>query len=223
MVRRLIPFVNGEIYHIFNRTIYGNIIFNSIRNCERAIETIKFYLPENNQIRYSQFLLLSKEDRNDFLKQIASSPRIVDLISYCIMPTHFHLQLKQTSDNGITNFMRRFLISFTKYFNIKNGGEGPLFKNQFSSVRIENDYQLLHVNRYIHLNPYSSNIVKDLSELEDYSWSSLPEYLGKINENVCNKNVVLQNFKGISTYKKFIFDQADYQKKLKTIRHLIME
>ena len=223
MARRLTPFVNGEIYHVFNRTIYKGAIFNSAGNCERAVETIKFYLPENATIRYSHFLLLNKEDRSNFLKQMLNSPRIVDLISYCIMPTHFHLLLRQNSEDGIEKFMRKFLISFTKYFNLKNNGEGPLFKSQFKSVKIEDESQLLHVNRYIHLNPFSSKIVKNISDLENYRWSSLPEYIGKSMESICEKSIILSNFKNAAEYRKFVFDQADYQKRLKEIRHLIVE
>jgi putative transposase len=57
--------------------------------------------------------------------------------------------------------------------------KGHLFLGQFKAVRIETDEQLLHLTRYIHLNPYSSFVVKKSRGFNFYKWSSLPEYLNK--------------------------------------------
>ena len=92
----------------------------------------------------------------------------------------------------------------------------------FKAVLIENDEQLLHVSRYIHLNPYSSYLVKNIEELKKYPWSSLYEYLNTKSE-LCDISDILSNFKNSEMYWRFIKDHSDYQKKLESIKHLLFE
>jgi len=138
------------------------------------------------------------------------------------MPNHFHVLLKQTSPDGITKFMSQLQNSYTRYFNTKYRRLGPLFLDQFGAVRIEKDEQLLHVHRYIHLNPYSSFIVKSLDGLLVYEWSSLKEYINQ-DAKLCVTDDILSYFKDKKHYLEFILDQADYQRKLKQIEHLLLE
>jgi putative transposase len=115
-----------------------------------------------------------------------------------------------------------FQNSITKYRNTKYKKEGHLFSGRFKAVRIEDESQLLHVHRYIHLNPYTSYVVKNIADLENYPYSSFREYLG-LDEGFCNKNVILSSFSNIDEYKKFVFNQADYQRELKKITHLVFD
>lgn len=93
------------------------------------------------------------------------------------MPNHFHLLLKQTKENGISKLVANFQNSYTRYFNLKNERVGPLFQGVFKALRVKTDEQLIHVSRYIHLNPYSSSVIKSFEELKRYPWSSVEEYL----------------------------------------------
>ena len=83
--------------------------------------------------------------------------------------------------------------------------------------------QILHVSRYIHLNPYSSFLVKDFEALKDYPWSSLGEYLNLFDHKICEKETLLSFFPSLKKFEKFIFDQKDYQRELQTIKHLVLE
>jgi len=120
------------------------------------------------------------------------------------MPNHFHFLLKQAQDDGIAKFMSNFQNSYTKFFNTRNGRDGALFPDQFKAVRIETEDQLLHVHRYIHLNPYTSYVVSEIKDLISYPWSSISEYLDKNAQNICETKTVLSFFKDILAYKKFI-------------------
>ena len=220
---RKVPLVTGEYYHVFNRGVNKQPIFTGKRDYVRALETLKFYLPEDPPVRYSKFMLTSKEEREKILSNMNKRERIIDIISYCFMPNHFHLLAKQNKDRGITKFMRNFQISYTLFFNLKYERTGPLLTGQFKAVRVEDDEQLLHTSRYIHLNPYTSFIVQNFQDLETYPYSSLTEYLGKNLEGICDKEIILSNFKDTEVYKKFLFDQADYQQKLEQIKHLLLE
>jgi len=139
------------------------------------------------------------------------------------MPTHFHLLLRQLMENGIEKFSRKISDSYSHYFNIKTERKGGLFEGRFQATRITSDQQLLHVSRYIHLNPYSSFLVKDFVALEKYPYSSFPEYINNSPVSRCQKEIVLNQFKKPEDYKDFVYDQADYQKTLDQIKHQTFE
>ncbi|NIM46610.1 MAG: hypothetical protein GTN40_00410, partial [Candidatus Aenigmarchaeota archaeon] len=221
MPKRLTPLVSGEIYHAFNQSIDHHPLFVGKRECQRAIDCTKFYqllVP----MKFSSFLVMSKEKRESIIRQ-KNIKKLVDLSAYCLMPNHFHFLLKQLADNGISKFMSNFQNSFTRYYNTKNERRGSIFVGQFKAVRIETEEQLLHISRYIHLNPYTSFVVKDLKNLKDYKWSSFPEYVTLNGAGVCNKEIILSLFKDGHSYLNFVFDQADYQRELNKIKHLFIE
>jgi putative transposase len=139
------------------------------------------------------------------------------------MPNHFHFLVRQNIDSGISKFMSNFENSYTKYFNIKNSRIGPLLQGPFKAVKIDSEEQLLHVSRYIHLNPFSSALVKNIDDLINYEWSSFSEYFGLNKYKLCQRGNIFSTFKNIETYRLFVFDQADYQKCLEEIKHLILE
>ncbi|RJQ27808.1 hypothetical protein C4577_00590 [Candidatus Parcubacteria bacterium] len=224
MPARTVPLITDQYYHIFNRGINKQPIFLAIKDYARGKDLINFYSFANIRIRFSKFLILSNEKRTEYLENLKKeNNKIVEITSFNLMPNHFHLLIKQLKDNGISKFMSDFQNSLTKYLNIKYKRIGHLLQGQFKAVRIEDDEQLLHVNRYIHINPHTSFIVKDIDALLDYKWSSLPEYLGEVKDEICNKEIILSHFKDTEDYKKFITDQADYQRELGKIKHLILE
>lgn len=139
------------------------------------------------------------------------------------MPNHFHFLIKQEQEDGVANFLRNFQNSYAKYFNTKTERSGALFQSMFKAVRIESDEQLIHVARYIHLNPSTSYIVKGVQELEGYPWNSFAEYLSKHPPKIINKEKVLGFFKSLDEFKKFTFDQGDYQRQLESMKHLSLE
>ena len=223
MPRRFTPLVNEYYYHIFNRGVNRQPIFNKQFDYARIINLLRFYKITDPPLRFSKFLQLSKDQRKTIWKQLENAPRNVSIICYCLMPNHFHLLVKQESDNGTSRFLSNFQNGYTKYINIKYNRIGHLLQGQFKAVKIGDEEQLLHISRYIHLNPYTSAVVKNLEDLKNYRWSSFPEYLGETEFQLCNKETVMKYFKNSNTYKEFVFNQADYQKELERIKHLTLE
>lgn len=215
---------NDEIYHIFNRGIDKRPTFTDKREFTRAVVTLDFYRFVNPIMRLSKALVLNKEEKTNLFSDLREKgKKQVDIISYCLMPNHIHFLLKQLLDGGITRFMSNFTNSYTRYFNTKHERRaGPLFQGTFKAVHIEDDEQLLQVHRYIHINPSVSFIVTE-KDLINYHWSSLPEYSGKVNYDICSKELIMSNFSSLKNYNKFIFSRIDYAKKLKKIKHLIIE
>lgn len=223
MPRRKIPLANGEYYHIFNRGVNKIPIFNNASDYKRVILATRYYSSAHTPMRLSRFLKLSNEKRANYWLEIKNLPKLISIISYCFMPNHFHFLLKQKLDRGISKFIKYLQASYALYFNTKYERIGPLLQGQFKAVRIEDDEQLLHVSRYIHLNPYTSYILTDIKELEAYPWSSFPDYLGKSETKICSTDEVLSFFRDKEKYKEFVFNQADYQRKLEDIKHLVLE
>lgn len=224
MPGRKVPLINDQIYHVLNRGISLQPTFKTIRELNRAIEVMRYYQSRRPPLRYSQFVFLSNERRNQILDYLSKEKDfLVEIICFCMMPNHFHFMLKQLEEDGISKFVSNFTNSFTRYFNVKEKRKGPLFQGKFEAVRVETDEQLVHLSRYIHLNPFSSYVVKTFKELENYSYSSLPEYLGRSQTNFCEKEIVLNQFRYPKLYQKFIFDQKDYQRKLEKIKHLALD
>jgi len=224
MPGRNIPLVTNEIYHTLNRGVASQPVFLNKRNYQRFLETIFYYQNKELPLSYSAFLELSRERKEELLRRLKEKAQfLVEIIAFCLMPNHFHLLLKQIEENGISVFMSKLCNSYTRYFNTIQKRVGHLFQGKFKAVRIETEEQLLHVCRYIHLNPYSSYIVKNLKDLEVYPYSSLPEYLALQKTDFCQKEIVLAQFKNPADYKKFVFDQADYQRRLEQIKYLTLE
>ncbi len=224
MPGRKVPLVTGQVYHIFNRSIWSVPIFNGVKDHSRAIKTMWLYQNKDLPSRYSIFLTLSLQHRQEILEMLKKRKKfLVEIIAYCFMPNHIHLILKQVFENGISKFMSNISNSYTRYFNTKYGKNGALFEGRFKAIRVETDEQLLHLSRYVHLNPFSSHVIKSIEALERYPYSSFSEYVGKDKADRCTKRIILSHFKAPKDYKKFVFDQADYQKELEYIKHLILD
>lgn len=224
MPARVLPLVTNEIYHIINRGNASVPIFKVKHDHQRFIQTFLYYQNINPPIRFSKFTKLNNTNRGKILRELKEKKKfLVELIAYCLMPNHFHFLLRQNKEDGILNFIRLSTNSYSRYFNTKYRRRGSLFEGRFKAVRIETDNQLLHVSRYIHLNPYSSYLVKNFESLLSYPFSSLPEYLGNVREGVCQKEIILEHFPNAGKYKEFVSDRADYQRSLEEIKHQLLE
>lgn len=136
------------------------------------------------------------------------------------MPTHPHLILKQLTDQGVSNFMSNILNSFTRYFNTRYKRKGPLWESEFKNVLIRDDKQLLHLTRYVHLNPTSAGLV---DKPEEWQFSSYNQFIDKDSARIicCNWEGTL-DIKP-EKYQKFVNDRISYQRSLSKIKKLIIE
>lgn len=206
-------FANNEFYHIMNRGVEKRITFLDRRDYQRFLEILNYYRIQN-PIRFS----FRKRD-NIFKKEVKDKSLLVEIACFCLMPNHFHLLVKQLEEGGITTFISKLSNSYTKYFNTRHKRVGPLFQGSFKAVRIENNEQLMHVSRYIHLNPLIDYLVKDL---RTYSYSSYLEFLDQ-KIGFCQKESITTQFQQPSDYERFVLDQEDYARTIKNIERILME
>lgn len=215
--------VNNEVYHVYTKSIAGFVIFNNPDDFSHLKNIVKYYQKKDMPIPFSAFLRSEETKKGCFGSAFANSAsgkdNIVSIVAYCFMPTHIHFILKQLRDNGISSFAGNILNSYSHHFNLKHKRKGPLWEGKFKNVLVKTDEQLLHLSRYIHLNPTSAGIV---NSPEKWPHSSYHEYLGNVGsiEKICCFDDVLTIS---SDYKKFVEDRIDYQKKLALIKHLVLE
>lgn len=219
---RILPLVNEEFYHIYNRGIAKQPTFLGKKDYDRFYLTISYYRFSNPPIKLSHLLKQSQETRSALLADLEKKgKKLVEIVSFVFMPNHFHFLLRQTEEGGISRFIGNAVNSYTRFFNTKHERDGALFRGAFRAVHIGSEEQLIHLSRYIHLNPVTSFVVKEM-ELFSYPWSSLPNFLQK-RSSLVDMDPVLSCFRSINSYKKFLVDQIDYAKKLKEIEHLMLE
>lgn len=214
MSLRKVILATHEIYHVFNHSVASIPIFKGERECRLFLEATRFYLQPNPPTRFSIY----RYSKDRFSIKLDS--RLVTVISFCLMPNHFHFILRQEENNGIKKFVQKLTNSFAHYYILKYKKRGHVFEGNFKAVRIETDEQLIHLSRYIHLNPVTSYLVE---RPEDYLYSSYRNYLGKETSDIINPQLVLNQFSSPNHYQLFVLDQIDYQRKLEEIKHLLLE
>lgn len=214
MPGRNVSFGNGEFYHIYNRGSDKRDIFIQPRDYKRFRQTFYYYQFSGPKPKFANFT----KSRLDSFKPALGS-ELVEIICYCLMPNHFHFLVRQLRDNGVSIFMSQLINSYTKYFNTKYKRIGALLQGSFKAVHIGSDEQLIHLSRYIHLNPVVSGIVK---KPEGYQWSSYLKYLGQINV-FCNPTQVLNFFPSAQKYREFVANQIDYGVTLEILKHQTIE
>ena len=213
------PLASGNYYHIFNRSIAQYRIFEDENLSSRFIQIIDLYRFIDFSYRYSDFSNLSEQNQEIIVDRLQiSDKKYVEIIAYCVMPTHFHLILKQDAEAGITKYMAKVLNSYSRYFNLSHGRKGPLWESHFDSVLVKNDEQMLHLTRYIHLNPVSAGLVKNP---ESWKYSSYLEYLSSKEGGLCSYDEIIDITP--SQYQKFINDQIAYQKELSIIKSILID
>ena len=159
-------------------------------------------------------IFLDDDDRYRFLKLLAESLEIyqVVLYAYVMMGNHFHLVV-QTLRANLSEFMRRFNICYTGWFNYHYGTCGHLYQGRYKAFLVDADNYLLELSRYVHLNPVRVGKYRELScleqlqYLEQYWWSSLPGYLDKRKSvELVIYDMVLSVVGNRRGYRRFLLD-----------------
>jgi len=217
MPKRKVEFLNNNYYHVYNKTIDHINIFDKEIYAKYFLELAKYYNSSTSLIPFSRFLTIKDEKiKSIYFNNLL--PLKVDVLAYCFMPNHFHFLLKQKTDDGINKFISNILNSITRYHNLIEKRKGPIFLPNFKAKLITSTEILLHVARYINLNPYSSGLISKIENLQDFKFCSYREYLD--NESLCSTREILDMFANKEQFIKFNLNQAEYQKNLDILKHL---
>ncbi len=174
-------FVQGGFYHVYNRGIRKQNIFLDNKDYQRYTDRLKEYKGKHQ----------------------------VSIIAYCLMPNHVHLLIRQNGPQPASKFIQRLHTAYSMYFNKKYSEVGHLFQNRFKAKIISKDEYLMHLSRYIHLNPE-----KLLRKLPGYKWSSYGDYIGRSDTHgLVDTKFILDMFrKKKGTLEDAIFAYKDFVK-----------
>ncbi|NJL78808.1 MAG: transposase [Richelia sp. RM2_1_2] len=189
MPNRKIQFKPGNYYHIYNRGNNYQDIFLEQKNYSFFISLLQQHLVKNN----------------------------IDIIAYCLMPNHYHI-LVHLNQESLSKAMHSFCVAYTKAINKHFQRVGSLFQGRFQATHLDTDDYLLHLSRYIHLNPIQANLVKYPHE---WRFSSYSEYINLENYNISKPDKILEYFSSSYTYQQFVESFQD--KDTQIIKHLIIE
>lgn len=208
------PFVNKEIYHIVNRGVEKRDIFMDDGDRVRFMH----HLFSFNDTKTIQNLRRNVFKMNEVEPRSLEREELVEILAFTLMPNHYHLLLRQRVDGGIVKFMQKLGTGFTMFFNKKYDRVGPLFQGGFKAVLIEKDAHFMYIPHYIHLNPLdlmqkqnkrgrTSFVKQQIEFLENYRWSSFPDYVGKRNfPSITQRKFLLNFFGGSNKYKQDIIE-----------------
>jgi putative transposase len=176
MPRRAEPFIVGEHYHIYNRGHNRAQVFLEDANYGFFLNRLRQY-HSREEVKTSEVLKTSE------VCQPATS-----FIAYCLMPNHYHF-IAQPHDENFSHHMQLLTISYTKAINERYHRVGALFQGAFRAKHIDRPEYLLHLSRYIHLNPVRAGLVK---RPEDWVYSSYRDYVNLRGGTLPQMTIVLE-------------------------------
>jgi len=149
----------GKFYHIYNKAIGKELLFKT---------------------EYDYFFFLKKIDR--FILPVAK------IISYCLIPNHFHLLIYTRDEDEIKKNLRKksfdsnrnpiiqsfsnFFNSYSKSYNKIQNRMGRLFVYPFKKILVDKDDYLISLICYIHRNPIHHGMVNDFSKWKYSSYNA---------------------------------------------------
>ncbi len=131
-------------YHIYNRGINSETIFQDENNMAYFLKLVSIYLSTK-----------------------------VNVLAYCLLNNHFHFAIEVTSETKeINQALSNLFNAYTKAFNKQNSRTGALFERPFKRKQIKDEDYLKQLILYIHKNPENHNIVKDFQHYKFSSFQS---------------------------------------------------
>lgn len=200
-------YVDGGYYHVYNRGVEKRNIFTDEQDHKVFLGYIKEYLtpPPDPKSLKTKFTV-----QDQVFKGVPRQPKNyhkrVELVAFCLMPNHFHLLVKQQDSKSVQQFMHSLLLRYSMYFNKKHDRVGRLYQGRYKAVLVTEDKYLLHLSRYIHLNPlkYSNDLVSAFSSYSDYlGLTKTPWIKPNLILNLFNTTTIPEITK-TTTYRNFV-------------------
>jgi putative transposase len=210
----------GSYVHVFNRGNKQSPIYRQKSDLWRMLFALYYLNTKKLDTRWPTELERKKINPESFVwpRDWGEKNPIVSVLGFTIMPNHFHLILKETSENGISNFMHKFSMGHSKFINAKYNESGRLFEGKFKSKILDTDEYLCRATVYV--------MIKNLFELyprgglegakknfEDawqwgieYPFSSLAHYAGKRESPILDKDSIAEVFDLPGDFKQFSND-----------------
>ena len=135
----------GKYYHIYNRGINSETIFQDENNMAYFLKLVEKYL----------------------------KPK-VNILAYCLLNNHFHFAIEILSETKELNqALSNLFNAYTKAYNKQNTRTGALLERPFKRKEVKDESYLKQLILYIHKNPKNHKVVENFktykfSSYEDY-------------------------------------------------------
>ena len=176
-------FQKSEYFHFYNHAVFGELLFR--KNDDYLYFLDKF---KNNLKKYP-----------------------LTVVSYCLMPNHYHFFLRQDSKIPIYTIFSDSFTSYVLHYNSKYKRKGTLFQGPLQHAHVHSDNYFVQLCKYVHYNPKKAKLV---SKLEDWKFSNYPEWIGIRNGKLFSnefKNMYPDDFYDYSNrileYEKYLEEQ----------------
>ena len=192
-------YLPDSFYHAYNRGVNKRVIFKDSFDYAVFLNLLKRHLSKK-----------PVEDSSG--REYVWLAQDIDLVAFCLMPNHFHLFLYQRTPDALPKLLKLVSMSYATYFNKKYRRIGPLFQSTYKASRITEDPYLMHISRYIHLNP---------KQYRTWEFSSLPYYTGHRTAEWLKPAAVLELFNSKDEYQRFLDDYVSCKEHLEDVKRML--
>ena len=182
----------GHYYHIYNRGNNRQDIFFEARNYAYLEQ-----LFEKNVAKYD-----------------------LTIVAYCLMPNHYHALIRQDGEFQISQFIRSAFQSYAQAINKAYNRSGRLFEKPGDGKEVDDEGYLLHVCRYIHLNPLEAGMV---ANPVDWQYSNYHEFIGTRHRVLCDQALMDEWFESGEDYTRFVLDYFQEKNRYREIETYLFE
>jgi REP element-mobilizing transposase RayT len=192
MPRRAEVFSANHVYHLYNRGVNRANIFSTAENYCYLLRQVK-----------------------DVLTAVPAT-----MFAYCLMPNHYHFVIRQDDDIPLSEFIGRLFKRYTQAYNRQQKRTGPLFAGRFRCIHVDTDEYLIHLARYVHLNP----VVAGLCRVpEQWPYSNYLEWIEQRDGTLVDRDWVRQYFPTAESYIKFVQSEVSSQMEERLKPYLLEE
>ena len=194
----------SNFFHIYNRGVDKRIIFKDHINYLHFLELLKGV----NTLEPIGSLYHYKQNEDNLINK--NSEKLVEIISYSLIPNHFHLLVREASENGISKFMHKIGTGYTNHFNYKNERSGYLFQGPYKSVLVDSDDYLNYLSAYI----FANSEIHGVCNAEKHKYSNYN--LALSGRSRYFRKYILKYFSNVEEYKEYVKEVIQNSKNIKT-------
>ena len=194
-------------FHVYNRGTDKRVIFTDYDEYCRFVFLMwvcrvgspAINLSRKNIIDAAETILRGEEPSTKLYTKEYSP--LIALITWNILPNHFHFVLTSMTDGGIAKYMSKLGNAYTKYFNARHERSGRLFQGSYQSIEVKDTNYLFTLIRYVNLNHIElveplwgegeiENETKAANFANTYQWSAHQDYLGARSSLLIDKESI---------------------------------
>jgi putative transposase len=208
-------FAADQMWHVYNRSSFGRNLFLDEQDYKVLLSYFKVCLtaerPSKETLHTMPYLAnIIRLRRLNLYKE-------VELVSYCLMPNHYHLLLYQYTPDGISKLMRSVMTGYSMYYNRRHNSYGHLFQGTYKASLIANDSYWLHISRYIHLNPMDIK-----QDYKDYEYSSYKYFINRPAPTWLHPEHITGAFSK-KEYESFVSEYIYNKEVVNEIKHILAD